>query len=46
MSEEDIWPFLPPEGVTRWLSLDQGRKTIPIAPAATVPDITTHPANA
>ena len=37
--EEIEWAaLLPPDNVTRWLSMDFGRKLIQIEPAAAVPD--------
>jgi hypothetical protein len=40
-SREDIdWAsLLPPEGVTRWMAFDEGRRYIEIEPAVAVPDL-------
>ncbi len=38
--EEIDWPsLLPPPNVTRWMALDEGRRSIEIEPAAAVPDL-------
>jgi hypothetical protein len=38
--EEIDWAsLLPPEGVTRWMAFDEGRRYIEIEPAVAVPDL-------
>jgi hypothetical protein len=38
--EEIDWvSLLPPEGVTRWMAFDEGRRYIEIEPAVAVPDL-------